>query len=468
MAFAGRTEEESGTLKPGKHADFVVLSDDPFGVPPSMDRYPARSLRTHRLSEVREGVRGWVAGRVLKVEEGGFLLRDGSGKLWVEGKGPRPGDLVEVEGEHKGGVWQASRWRLLAPFRGDWGKLREDPRPWVRMLVGGEGEVVHLRAEVSEAIRRFFRERGFVEVDPPALVRLPGMEPHIEPFRTVRHAGGKELPCFLHTSPEYAMKKLLAAGFESVFFLGYAYRDEEPSKTHSPAFLMLEWYRAYSDYAQLIEDCEALFCELFGRFRGGLRFRYLGRELDVSPPWPRLSVRDAMLEFAGVDVLRAEVEELRKASEAKGHRVDGSWGWDDLFFLLFLEEVEPKIGKPKPTFVMDYPARLSSLARMREGEPNLVERFELYFGGLELANAFSELTDPDEQRERLLRERAERERLGRMLYPVDEEFLEVLSYGMPPSAGIALGVERLLMLIMDKEDIAEVQPFPAFLWHEDG
>ena len=426
-----------------------------------MSGYP-RSLRTHAISDLKE--EGRIAGRVVGKEGGRFLLRDGSGEVWVEGDGPELGDLVEVDARRDRDVLRAERWRVLAPFRGDWEMLKHDPRPWARMLSGRGREVVLLRAEVLRAIRDFFRKRGFVEVDLPALVRLPGMEPHIEPLRTSFHAGGREVECFLHTSPEYAMKKLLAAGFERIFFLGYAYRDDEPSPTHSPAFLMLEWYRAYSDYKELMRDCEELFCELFGRFKGGLRFRYLGEELDASPPWPRVELRETMQKFVGMDPTRADVEELREAASARGHKVDQSWTWEELFYLLLVEEVEPRLGRPRPTFVLDYPARLPSLARRKEEEPDLVERFELYFGGLELANAFSELNDPDEQRKRLMEEQAERKRLARTLYPLDEEFLEALSYGMPPSAGIALGVERLLMLLMDEDHIAEVQPFPVHFW----
>ncbi len=343
---------------------------------------------------------------------------------------------------------------------------------WKRLLGNAKlKKRLTLRAQIVSSVRAFFESEGFLEIDVPVLVPLPGMEPHLEPVQVAVHdRRGHVFPFYLHTSPEYALKKLLAAGFDRIYALTHAFRDGEVSQTHNLEFTLLEWYRAGVDYNQLMRDCEKLFAlvaENLGHEE--LRIRYRGLEIDLRPPWPRLTMRQAVQRFASVDISgQTTVEELVAIAHGKGyHEARPDWPWEDLFYLIFLNEVEPRLPRDRPVFLTEYPVQMGALARRKSGDPVTVERFELYVGGLELANAFSELTDPVEQRERLLREREERHLLGRTIYPVDESFLEALETGLPPAAGIALGLDRLVMLFTDAERIEDVLAFPTGALFED-
>jgi lysyl-tRNA synthetase class 2 len=336
---------------------------------------------------------------------------------------------------------------------------------WIRMA----GDPIlrrnlELRSKILAGIRDFFSAEGFLEVDPPALVPLAGMEPHLDPMEVrLTDQKGRSRPFHLHTSPEYAMKKLLSAGLERIYSLSHAFRNGEISDHHNPEFMLLEWYRAGEDYTKLIEDCERLVSHLLKRLGSGWKLRYGDLEIDLRPPWPRLGIREIFLSHAGVDLEKiTDTKRLAAAARKLGlEEVDGSWQWDDIFFLIFLKEVEPALPRERPCFLVDYPVEMASLARRKPQAPRWAERFELYAGGLELANAFSELTDPVEQRQRLFAERSHRERMGKTLYPMDESFLEALERGLPDCAGIALGVDRLVMLLAGASSIREVIPFPA-------
>jgi len=266
-------------------------------------------------------------------------------------------------------------------------------------------------------------------VETPLLVAHPGMEPHLEVFETeLRTASGRRSRAFLTTSPEYAMKKLLAAGLPRIFQVCKAFRNgEEVSRGHNPEFTMLEWYRANADYTALMDDCEAL----------------LG-ELGSPGPIERLSVEEAFRRYAGLSL-----DDLAPDAETT---------WEQAFHLVLLDKVEPHLRR---TILYDYPIQLAALARAKPSDPRFAERFELYVGGLELANAFSELVDPVEQRRRLEAERKERMALGRTVYDLDEDFIRALEVGMPPSAGIALGVDRLVMLLAGASSIRDVLWFPG-------
>jgi len=309
-----------------------------------------------------------------------------------------------------------------------WRRVRDGLQPVEALLA---------RERIVDGIRRFFKARGFVEVETPLLVSHPGMEPHLEVFETeLRTAGGRRHRAFLTTSPEYAMKKLLAAGLPRIFQVCKAFRNgEEFSRGHNPEFTMLEWYRANADYTALMVDCEELLGELGGeKFRG---------------PWERLSVEEAFKRYAGIEL--AELDS----------RVGPDTTWEQAFHLVLLNDVEPNLGRERPTILYDYPIQLAALARAKPDDPRFAERFELFAGGLELANAFSELTDPVEQRRRLEAEREERIALGRTVYDVDDDFIRALEAGIPPSAGIALGLDRLVMLLTGAPSIRNVLWFPA-------
>ncbi len=307
------------------------------------------------------------------------------------------------------------------------------------------------RARIVRALRAFFDHRDFVEIEAPIAVRSPGMEPHLDAFRL--QTGGARR--YLHTSPEYALKRLLGAGFERIYSLGPCFRDEPPSKTHSPEFTMLEWYAVGSDLPQLMDQTEALIRAARAAVgRGPVGYR--GRVTRVDGPFERLTVQDAFVRYAGVDPFaHPTAEGLRAAARAQGHYVADGGSWDDVFFQIHLEAVEHRLGVDRPTFLWGWPASQAALARLDAGGTRAL-RFELYAGGFELANAFDELTDADEQRARFEAEQAERKAAGKPVYPIDEPLLAALRR-MSPTAGIALGVDRLVMWLTGAEHIADVR-----------
>lgn len=319
------------------------------------------------------------------------------------------------------------------------------------------------RWKIVQGIRRYFLGQGFAEVETPFLVPSPGMEPHLsalELYCTLPN--GKKEKKYLHTSPEYGMKKLLGRGGEKIFQICRVFRDGEVSATHQIEFTMLEWYRAYADYQKVMEDCEGLLSFLAEEVWGTQGSSYQGKVINLSPPFERLTVARAMRLYGGVDIEEnRDGASLLAEARSKGYRFDraGTYSFEDVFFKVFLEGVEPRLGYPKPTLLYDYPAGMAALARLKPDNPLWAERFELYIAGLELANAFSELTHPAEQRRRFEEEQKLRARLGKPVYPIDEDLLQALSR-MPPSAGIALGVDRLVMLFCDAKTIQEVLPFP--------
>ncbi|HUK66805.1 MAG TPA: EF-P lysine aminoacylase EpmA, partial [Anaeromyxobacteraceae bacterium] len=282
--------------------------------------------------------------------------------------------------------------------------------------------------------------------------------------------GGPPRALFLHTSPEYAMKRLLAEGFSPIFQFARVFRNGEISPTHNPEFTLLEFYRAGVDYQGLMAELESLLAHCARALLGGTRLRARASELDFHPPFERLTMARAFEERIGIDLAacRDDVARLRVALVARGldpGRPEDCF--DDLFFRVFLEKVEPTLGRVRPTFLTDWPASMAALSRRKRSDPRFAERFELYAGGLELANGFSELTDATEQRQRLEEERALRTRLGRPAYPIDERFLAALPR-MPESAGVAVGVDRLLMLFLAASSIEDVLFFPAHRFWPDG
>ncbi len=323
-----------------------------------------------------------------------------------------------------------------------------------------------LRGEVVAALRGWFAEQGFAEVETPILQVCPGMEPHLRVFSTeLEDAFGQSRATrYLHTSPEFAMKKLLVAGMPRIFQFARVFRNGETSPTHHPEFTMLEWYRAGADYTALMDDCAALLVRAAATARRD-EVRFRGMACRLTAPVERLSVPEAFARFAGIDLMAvladqdaAEPDPAPLAAEARrvGISVSPSDRWEDVFFKVMLDRVEPKLGEGVPTVLCDYPVCQAALSRRKPGEPRLAERFELYVAGVELANGFSELTDAAEQEKRFLADAALKRRLYGTGVPVDRDFLDALAFGMPESAGIALGVDRLAMLAAGAEDIESV------------
>lgn len=321
------------------------------------------------------------------------------------------------------------------------------------------------RMKLHAAVRAFFGMRGFEEVETPCMVAAPAMEPHIRAFETpfVPEQGGTARTLWLRSSPEYAMKRLLAEGFPRIFELARVFRNGELSSTHNPEFTLLEFYRAGTDYRGIMSDLEDLVAHSARAMTGDTRIRGGDGEIDLATPFERLTVSSAFRTHAGIDLqaCAGDVELLRTAMVAQG--IDGGHpgdSYDDLFFRVFLDRIEPALGQRRPVFLIDWPAPMAALAKLSSADRSLAERFELYAGGFELANGYSELTDPAEQRQRLEAERSLREKLGRPVYPIDERFLEALP-NMPEAGGVAVGLDRLLMLLIGAERIEDVLLFPA-------
>ena len=319
------------------------------------------------------------------------------------------------------------------------------------------------RSEILQLVRQFFVSRGFVEAETPIVVAVPGMEPHLAPFETTLIASdGTASPAYLITSPEYSLKKLLAAGFPKLFELARVFRNGEPQDAlHNPEFTMLEWYRAHEDYRAIMDDCEELIVTLARAVRGEEILSIGERRIDIARPWERITVRDAFLRETSIDLNTiTDQPALLRLARTRGYDVPDHESFEEIFHRIFLTEVEPRLGRQKPTILYDYPIELAALARTKRDTPRYAERFELYVAGVELANAFSELTDAVEQRRRFEEERRLRISLGRPALPLDEDLLAALSH-IPPSGGIALGIDRLVMLLLGASRIEDVVWFPT-------
>lgn len=307
-----------------------------------------------------------------------------------------------------------------------------------------QGRLPYLRrrAQLAAATRAFFNARGYLEVETPYAVAAPGEEVHLRPFRT--EPGGR----YLHTSPEFAMKKLLAGGSGPIFQLARVWRDEPASDTHAAEFTMLEWYRPGATMASLIAEVTVY---LRAMLPPVVRWRGIANDLAT---FEQLTVADAFTRNTGADVL-ATAGDAAALAAAAGATLRTGEDWEDLFFRLLLERVEPHLGRDRPSFLTHWPAAQAALARPDPGDPRVAERFELYCCGLELANAFVELTDAAEQRTRFIADRARRHELHGPDWPLDEDFLAAVAE-LPPCAGIALGFDRLAMLATGAPRITDV------------
>ena len=308
------------------------------------------------------------------------------------------------------------------------------------------------RNRIKAHLRSHLAAEGFTEVDPVCLQTSPGNETHLHAFATQAIGNdGAPRPMYLHTSPEFAMKKLLAAGETRIHAFAHVWRNRERGPLHSPEFTMLEWYRVGQDYDMLMHDC-ATFLRLAAQAAGSeiLRFRTATCDPNATPE--RLSVAEAMQRYASVDLLatlsvdgRADRNALARQAEAIALRVADDDTWSDIFSRLLSDRVEPHLGHGRPTILDRYPVVEAALARPCADDPREAERFELYACGVELANGFGELTDPAEQRRRFQSEMDEKARIYGIRYPLDEDFLSALAH-MPPASGCALGFDRMIML----------------------
>jgi lysyl-tRNA synthetase, class II len=462
-----------------------------------IDPFPHSFEEREEIGEVRaahEGLaagietdsRHRVAGRIVARRGHGkaaFLdLRDGSGQIQLHATADKLGeeafellvdldlgDFVGVEGTalatRRGGELSLAidHWRLLAK------SLRPPPDKFhgledvetryrqreLDLLANEESRrAFAIRARAISEIRRRLDESGFVEVETPVLQPLYGGA-LARPFTTHHNALDRDF--YLRIATELYLKRLVVGGIDKVYELGKDFRNEGVSHKHNPEFTMLEWYEAYADYEKTAHDLESLVAEVAERVLGTTVVERDGVEIDLAPPWKRVSLRDAVRGATGIDVAEHPTREALAA--AMGSEPDPSEGWGKLVDGLLARSVEPELIQP--TFIVDYPVELSPFAKAHRSEPGLVERWEAFIGGIEIANSFSELNDPDEQRRRFEQQAAELQRGDEEAQPYDEVFVEALEHGMPPTGGVGLGIDRLAMMLTGARSLREIVLFPA-------
>jgi lysyl-tRNA synthetase, class II len=482
-------ERGSSDLLDERRAKLAKLREQ--GIEPFPHEFPERT----EIAAVRESHedieagtetsdRYRVAGRLIARRGHGkssFLdLRDGTGQIQIQARVDELGDayegllsldigdIVGVEGivfaSKRGELSiRADAWELLSK------SLRPPPEKFHGLedvetryrrreldLIANEEtrELFLKRARIVAAVRRWFDSRGFVEAETPVLQPLYGGA-LARPFTTHHNALDRDL--YLRIATELYLKRLVVGGVEKVYELGKDFRNEGVSQKHNPEFTMVEWYEAYADYEDVATELEGLVSSVAQEILGTTKIERDGETIDLAPPWRRVTLGEAIKERTGVDVLEHPTrEELAKAMESEA---DPEEGWGKLVDGLLSKKVEPTLIQP--TFVMDYPVELSPFAKRHRADERLVERWEAFCGGIEIANAFTELNDPDEQRRRFESQREETARGDEETQPYDETFVEALEQGMPPTGGAGLGIDRLVMLLTGAKSLREVVLFPA-------
>jgi len=462
-----------------------------------IDPFPHTFEEREEIAEVRaahEGLaagietdsRHRVAGRIVARRGHGkaaFLdLRDGTGQIQLHASEDKLGaeafellvdldlgDFVGAEGTalatRRGGELSLAidHWRLLAK------SLRPPPdkfhgledvetryrRRELDLLANEESRrAFAIRAGAISEVRRWLDEHGFVEAETPVLQPLYGGA-LARPFTTHHNALDRDF--YLRIATELYLKRLVVGGIDKVYELGKDFRNEGVSHKHNPEFTMHEWYEAYADYEKTAHDLELLVAEVAERVLGTTVVERDGVEIDLAPPWRRVTLREAVREATGVDLAEHPTREALAA--AMGAEPDAEEGWGKLVDGLLSKSVEP--GLIQPTFVVDYPVELSPFAKAHRSEPGLVERWEAFVGGIEIANSFSELNDPDEQRRRFEQQAAELERGDEEAQPYDESFVEALEQGMPTTGGVGVGIDRFVMMLTGARSLREIVLFPA-------
>lgn len=381
------------------------------------------------------------------------------------------GDIVGVEGTvfrtHKGEISiRAEKMSMLAkslkPLPEKWHGLKDvDLRyrqRYLDLIMNPDvRKTFVLRSKIIKEIRKFLDERDFLEVDTPILNTIQGGAA-ARPFIT--HHNTLDLDLFLRIAPELYLKRLIVGGLERVYEMGRMFRNEGISVKHNPEFTMMEVYEAYTDYKGMMELTENLISTVATNALGTTKITYQGQEIDLTTPWKRMSMRDAVLEYSGIDFDKIGTdEEARAAARAKKLRVEDKLTKGEVMNLVFEELVEEHLIQP--TFIIDYPVEVSPLTKRKPDKPELTERFELFIYGREMANAYSELNDPIDQKERFLQQVRKREEGDEEASMMDDDFINALEYGMPPTGGLGIGVDRLIMLLTDSYSIRDILLFPT-------
>lgn len=468
-----------------------------------IDPYPTRFERTHLAQQLQElfrelpagadsQTRAALAGRITarRIMGGAtFLdLRDGSGRIQLYGTADllKPdeyelftqldiGDFLGVEGlvfrTKKGELSiKTEKFTLLAkalrPLPEKWHGLQDVEMRYRQRyldLIANESarRIALIRSRIVSAMRRFLDNEGFLEVETPILQPLYGGAA-AKPFTTYHNA--LEMTLYLRISDELYLKRLIIGGLEKVYEIGKDFRNEGISTKHNPEFTQMECYWAYADYNDMMALTERMVSQIAREVLGSTRIRYQGHEIDLAPPWRRLTLREAILAESGIDIERFPTLEGLRA-EIRKLPIDPQPTWGKQVDELLKVFVEPKLIQP--TFILDYPVELSPLAKKKPGNPRVVERFEPFIGGMEFGNAFSELNDPLDQRERFLAQEALRRAGDEEAQVLDEDFLIALEHGMPPTGGLGIGIDRLTMILTDVPSIREVILFPTLRPREE-
>jgi len=459
-----------------------------------LDPYNGRFLRTHSVTEVKEREADFldkdmevgVAGRIMALRRHGkaafFDLQDSSGRIQIYAKkdvlGEEKyllfskldvGDLVGVRGP----VFKTRAGELtvlakdlvllskcLRPLPEKWHGLKDVEvryrKRYLDLIMNEKTrQVFFTRSRILKEIRTFLDQKGFLEVETPMMQVIPGGA-LARPFKTFHNALQMEL--YLRIAPELFLKRLVVGGFEKVYEINRNFRNEGISTRHNPEFTMLELYEAYSDYQGMMELCEELLSALVLKLTGGYEIVYQGLKVDFTPPWQRIYLIDFLREKLGIDVLEASLDELRGKAQELQIAFDDKWDRGK-----FVNEFLEKVVQPElihPTFVLDYPVEISPLAKAKASDPRIAERFELFIAREELGNAYSELNDPFEQRKRFEQQLLKREAGDMEAHFIDEDYIEALEYGMPPTGGLGIGIDRLVMILTDSPSIREVILFP--------
>lgn len=467
-----------------------------------IDPYPPRCVRTHSAAEAIARFQRLepslgsepdpepiaVVGRVVAIRDLGRIvfshIRDGSGAIQIYLRRDLLGDerfawfkrfvdlndFVEAQGNlfrtRTGEISvQVTEFRLLSkalnPPPDKWHGLSDVEtryrQRYVDLLANEETRRIFVvRANLIRALRRYLDERGFLEVETPTLQPLYGGAA-ARPFTTYYHALDQTF--YLRISDELYLKRLLVGGYDRVYEICKDFRNEGIDARHSPEFTMLEFYAAYCDYLDVMQMCEEMVVYAAEQALGTLAIPWGEHTIDLTPPWRRLPLREALIEYTGIDFLEVtEQAELYARARALGADVQPTTVWPRILDELLKTFVRPRLIQP--TFVYDYPVELSPLAKRKPDDPRLVERFQLFIGGLELANAYTELNDPLDQLARFLEQARDRDLGDEEAMPIDEDFINALMYGMPPTGGFGIGIDRLAMLFTNQQNIREVILFP--------
>lgn len=458
-----------------------------------MDPFGGRYEVTHHAAAIiqgfagLEGVRVRVAGRLLGIRGHGKAsfadMHDRTGRIQIYVRQDLVGeaayalfgeldlgDIIGVEGKvfrtRRGEISiEAENFALLCkslrPLPEKWHGLKDvDLRyrqRYLDLIVNPEvRDIFVFRSKLIATVRRFLESRGFLEVETPVLTPLAGGAA-ARPF--VTHHNALDMKLFLRIAPELYLKRLLVGGLERVFEVARVFRNEGISTRHNPEFTMVEIYQAYADYRDMMELTEAIFAAVAEEVLGSMRVNFLGHEIDLKPPWPRLSIVDAVREYTGVDVLALNSDEAARAKAGElGLKIEPTATVGQVIEELVDEFVQPRLIQP--TFLTDHPTEISPLAKSKRDNPALTDRFELIVAGWEMANAFSELNDPIDQRSRFEAQLREREKGNEEAHAMDLDYIQALEYGMPPAGGLGIGIDRMVMLFTGASSIRDVILFP--------